>query len=50
MDVHNNDNTGERFNQDVENIYENKATQVDTENFGQEEKTMIQDILHLMKD
>ena len=46
----NNDNTGERFYQDEENIHENEATQVDTENLGEEEKTMIQDILDLMKD
>ena len=47
--VNNNDSTGERFYQDEENIHENKATQVDTENLV-EEKTMIQDILDLMKD
>ena len=49
-EVNNNDNTRERFYQDEENIHENKATQVDTENLGEEEKTMIQDILGLMKD
>ena len=41
---------GERFYQDEENIYKNKTTQVDTENLGEGEKTMIQDILDLMKD
>ena len=50
IEVNNNDNTGERFYQDEENIHENEATQVDTENLGEEEKTMIQDILDLMKD
>ena len=50
MEVNNNDNTGERFYQDEENIHEKEATQVDTENLGEEEKTMIQDILDLMKD
>ena len=35
--------------QDEENIHKNKATQVDTENLGEEEKTMIQNILGLMK-
>ena len=48
VEVNNNDNTGERFYQDEENILENKATQVDTENLREEEKTMIQDILDLM--
>ena len=50
MEVNNNVNTGERFYQDEENIHENKATNVDTENLGEEEKTMIQDIINLMKD
>ena len=50
IDVNNNDNTGEQFDQDEENIHKNETTQVDTENLGEEEKTMIQDILHLMKD
>ena len=50
IEVSNNDNTGERFYQDEENIPKNEATQVDTENLGEEEKTMIQDILDLMKD
>ena len=49
IEVNNNDNTGERFYQDDENIHKNEATQVDTENLG-EEKTMTQDILDLMKD
>ena len=49
LDVKNNDNTGEQFYQDEENIHENETTQVDSENLG-EEKTMIQDILDLMKD
>ena len=35
--------------QNEENIHKNKATQVDTENLGEEEKTMIQNILGLMK-
>ena len=50
IEVNSNDNTGERFYQDEENIYENEATQVDTENLGEEEKIMIQDILNLMKE
>ena len=50
IEANNNDNTGERFYQDEENIHENEATQVDTENLGEEEKTMIHDILDLMKD
>ena len=45
-----NDNTGEWFYQDEENMLENEATQVDTENLQVEEKTMIQDILNLMED
>ena len=45
VEVNNNDNTGERFYQDDENIHENEATRIDTENLGEEEKTMIQDIL-----
>ena len=49
MEVNNNDNTGEQFYKDEENIHENDATQVDTENLGEVEKTMIQDILNLMK-
>ena len=48
-EVNNNDNTGEWFYQDEENIHENEATQVDTENLGEEENTIIQDILDLMK-
>ena len=31
-------------------MHENEATQIDTENFEEEEKTMMQDILDLMKD
>ena len=50
IEVNNNDNTGERFYQNEENIQENEATQVDTENLGEEEETMIQDISDLMKD
>ena len=50
IEVNNNDNTGEQFYQDEENIHENEATQGDTENLGQVEKTMIQDILDLKKD
>ena len=50
IEANNNNNTGKRFYQDEENMYENEATQVDTENFGEGEKTMIQDILDLMKD
>ena len=42
--INNNDNTGERFYQDEENIHQNEATQVDTENLGEEENTVIQDI------
>ena len=44
-EVNNKDNTGEQFYQDV---HENEATQVGTENIW--EKNMIQDILDLMKD
>ena len=50
MEVDNNDNTGERLYQDEENIHKNKVSQVDTENFGDEERTMIEDVLYLMKD
>ena len=50
IEVNNNDNAGERFYQDEENIHKNEATQVNTENLGEEEKTMIQDILDLMND
>ena len=50
IEVNNNDNTGERFYQDEENIHENEATQVYTENLEEEKKTMIWDILDLMKD
>ena len=44
IEINNNGNTGERFNQDEENIHESKVTQVDAHNLGGEEKTMIQDI------
>ena len=50
IEIDNNDNTGERFYKDEENIHKNEATQVNTENLGEEWKTMIQDILDLMKD
>ena len=50
IEVNSNDNTGERFYQDEENIHENEATHVDTENLGEEEKIMIQDISDLMKE
>ena len=48
VEVNNNDNTSEQL--DEENIHDNKATQVDTANLRGEMKTMIQDILDLMKD
>ena len=41
IEANNNDNTGERFYQDEENIHENEVTQVDTENLGEDEKTII---------
>ena len=44
IEINNNGNTGERFNQDEENIHESKVTQVDAHNLGEEEKTMRQDI------
>ena len=50
VEVNNNDNTSEQFYQDEENIHDSKATQVDTANLRGEMKTMIQDILDLMKD
>ena len=50
INVNNNNNTGEWFYLDKENIHNNEVTQVDTENLGEEEKKIIQDILHLMKD
>ena len=50
IEANNNDNTSEPFYQDEENIHKNEATQVDTENLGVKEKTMIQDIFDLMKD
>ena len=49
MKVDHNDNNGERFYQDEENIHGSKATQVDTEYLVEEEKNMIQDIIDLMK-
>ena len=50
MEVKNNDNTGGQFYQDEENIHKNEATQIDTEDLGESEQTMIQNISHLMKD
>ena len=50
IEVNNNDKTDEWFYKDEENIYKNKATQVDTENLGEQEKTITQDILDSMKD
>ena len=50
LEVNNNDNTAEQFYQFKENIHKNEATQVETENLGDKEKTMIQDILDLMKN
>ena len=50
VEVNNNDNTSEQFYQDEENIHDSKVTQVDTANLRGEMKTMIQDILDLMKD
>ena len=50
IEVNNNGNTVEWFYQYEENIHKNKHTQVDTENLGEEEKTMIQDVLDLTKD
>ena len=47
IQVNNNGNTGERFYQDEDNTHESKATQVDREDLGEEEKTMIKDILDL---
>ena len=49
IEVNSNDNNVERFHQDEENIHENEAIQADTENL-REEKSMIQNILYLMKD
>ena len=48
-EINNNDNTGEQFYQDEENIYETKVTRDDTEDLGQE-KNAIQAILDLMND
>ena len=50
IEVNNNDNNGEQFYQNHKNIHKNESTQVDTENLRQEEKTVIPDILDLMKD
>ena len=50
IEVNNNDNTGEQFYQDEENMHQNQATQADTEDLGEEEQTTIQNILDLMKD
>ena len=50
VEVNNNDNTGERYYQDEENIHENEIIQANTKDLGEEEKTLIQDILNLMKD
>ena len=41
IEVNNDDNTVERFYQDEENIHKNEALQVDADNLGEEEKTMI---------
>ena len=38
------------FYQDRENTHANEATHVDKENLGEEDKTMIQVILDLMKN
>ena len=35
IDVKNNDNTGEQFYQEEENIHDNETTQVDNENLGE---------------
>ena len=48
-EINNNDNTGEQFYQDEENIRETKVARDDTEDLGQE-KTTIQAILDLMND
>ena len=50
IEVNDNDNTVKQFHQDEDNIHKNKALQVHTDNLGEEEKTMIQAILYLMKD
>ena len=47
--VNNNDNTGEQFYQNEENMHKNEANQADTGYLGDEKKTMKQDILDLMK-
>ena len=38
------------FIQDEENIHKNEVTQVDTDNLGEDEKTMLHYTLDLMKD
>ena len=48
-EINNNDNTGEQFYQDEENIRETKVARDDTEDLGQE-KNAIQAILDLMND
>ena len=48
-EINNNDNTGEQFYQDEENIRETKVARDDTEDLGQE-KTTIQAILDLVND
>ena len=50
IEVTNNDSTGEWFYHNEKNVHENEATHVDIENLTEEENTMIQDILDLMKD
>ena len=37
------------FIQDEENMHKNEVTQVDTDNLGEDEKTMLHYILDLMK-
>ena len=41
IQVNNNGNTGERFYRDEDNTHENKATQVDREDLGEEEKDIF---------
>ena len=43
-EVNNSDDTGKWFCQDEENIHKSEATQVNTENLGEGEKTLIQEI------
>ena len=49
IEVNNNENTGEQFYQVEEIIHKNEATQVNTENLREQEKTIIQNVLDLMK-